>query len=106
MEFKHSAGIFANGFVLSLICYFLGAIFAFSSAAQTSSYYSNSSAVALGVTAFIFFIVAFIGSIMTVVGAYRALVKIDALQVPALPVAAPDPIEAENTAPTGLSSSP
>lgn len=89
MEFKRSAGIFATGFVLSLIGYVLGAIFAMSSAAQASSYYSSSSAMVLGVMAFIFLGTALIGSIMTVVGAYRALVKIDALHVPAAVASVP-----------------
>lgn len=81
LEFKRSAGIFATGFVLSLIGYALGAIFVIVSASTASSYYSNDSSVATGILAFICFLVALVGSIMTVVGLYRALLKIDALPV-------------------------
>ena len=83
MEFKRSAGVFATGFVLALIGYVLGTIFAIVSASTASSYYSNDSSVATGILAFICFLVALVGSIMTVVGLYRALVKIDALPLPA-----------------------
>lgn len=80
MEFKRSAGIFGLGFSLSIIGYVLGTIFAFSAAAQSSRYYS-SSAGALAVVAAIFFLAALIGSIMMVVGLYRAMVKVDALPI-------------------------
>lgn len=89
MEFKRSAGIFATGFVLSISGYVLGAIFAGVSASASSSYYRSDSAVLPGILAFICFATALVGSIMTVVGLYRALVKIDALPVPVAPVAAP-----------------
>jgi Protein of unknown function (DUF973) len=82
LEFKRSAGVFATGFVLALIGYVLGTIFAIVSASTASSYYSNDSSVATGILAFICFLVALVGSIMTVVGLYRALVKIDALPLP------------------------
>ena len=83
MEFKRSAGVFATGFVLALIGYILGTIFAIVSASTASSYYRSDSSVATGIVAFICFLVALVGSIMTVVGLYRALVKIDALPLPA-----------------------
>lgn len=89
MEFKRSAGIFAMGFVLSLIGYILGVIFAMVSASAASSYYNSSSAVLPGILAFVCFATALIGSIMTVVGLYRALTKIDALPVPGAAPAAP-----------------
>ena len=88
MEFKRSAGVFATGFVLALIGYVLGTIFAIVSASTASSYYSSDSSVATGILAFICFLVALVGSIMTVVGLYRVLVKIDAL--PLLTPAAPE----------------
>jgi hypothetical protein len=87
LEFKSSAGIFAFGFVLSFVGYGLGIIFAMMSASAASSYYSGSSAVVPGVLAGICFLTALIGSIMSVIGAYRALVKIDALPVPVTPAA-------------------
>lgn len=89
MEFKRSAGVFASGFVMSLVGYILGAIFTMMSASAASSYYRSDSAVLPGILAFICFVVALVGSIMTVVGLYRALVKIDALPIPAVPAAAP-----------------
>jgi hypothetical protein len=82
LGFKNSAGIFAFGFVLSFAGYGLGTIFAMMSASAASSYYSGSSAVVPGVLAAICFLTALIGSIMSIIGAYRALVKIDALPVP------------------------
>lgn len=85
MEFKSSAGIFAFGFVLSFVGYGLGIIFAMMSASAASSYYSGSSVVVPGVLAAICFVTALIGTIMSVIGACRALVKIDALPVPGTP---------------------
>ncbi|WP_459793883.1 hypothetical protein [Arthrobacter sp. AD-310] len=101
LEFKQSAGIFATGFVLSLIGYGLGTIFAIVSASTASSYYSSDSSVATGILAFICFLVALAGSIMTVVGLYRALVKIDALPLhaPAAPIAPSVSAEPSSVAP-------
>ena len=67
------------------------------SASAATSYYSSSSAVVPGVLAAICFVTALIGSIMSVVGAYRALVKIDALPVPATPARETVPVPAAPT---------
>ncbi|MFE8884933.1 hypothetical protein ACFYLX_03700 [Pseudarthrobacter enclensis] len=103
MEFKRSAGVFATGFVLSLIGYILGAIFTMVAASAASSYYRSDSAVLPGFLAFACFVLALIGSIMTVMGLYRAMVKIDALPVPA--VAAPASV-AQPTAPVASPEAP
>lgn len=98
MEFKRLAGVFAAGFVMSLVGYILGAIFTMSASAAPS-YYRSDSAVLPRILAFICFLVALVGSIMTVVGMYRALVKIDALPVPAVPAAAPSVPQAPTQVP-------
>lgn len=83
LQFKRSAGIFASGVFLSIAGYIFGAIFAGAAAASTSSYYGSSSSGPLVILAILGFGAALAGTIMMVVGAYRALVKIDALVVPA-----------------------
>ncbi|UKA55501.1 hypothetical protein LFT45_06155 [Arthrobacter sp. FW305-BF8] len=83
MQFKRSAGIFASGVLMSISGYIFGAIFAGAAAASASSYYSRGSNGFLIVLAVLGFGAALAGTIMMIVGAYRALVKIDALPVPA-----------------------
>ncbi|MFF2317510.1 hypothetical protein ACFVTE_14735 [Arthrobacter sp. NPDC058097] len=82
MQFKRSAGIFASGVLLSISGYIFGAIFAGAAAASASSYYSRGSNGFLIFLAVLGFGAALSGTIMMIVGAYRALVKIDALPVP------------------------
>lgn len=107
LQFKRSAGIFASGVFLSIAGYIFGAIFASSAAASASSYYGSSNTGPFVILAILGFGAALAGTIMTIVGAYRALVKIDALvvQPPAVaqagaPVTVPaPPAEQPATAP-------
>lgn len=93
MEFKSSAGVFAGGVVTSIAGYVLGGVFAASAAAASSSYYSDSSAGFFAFLAFVGFLTALIGTIFVIKGVYRAMVKIDALVVPAATKAASAPVE-------------
>lgn len=80
MQFKRSAGIFVAGISLVFggpLLSFIGITFGAWSASKNDS---GLSAVFLGL-AVLGYIVAFVGLIMLVVAAHRALVKIDALPV-------------------------
>jgi hypothetical protein len=98
LQFKRSAGIFASGLLTATAGYIFGAIFGGAAAAASSSYYSRGSSGFLIFLAVLGFATALAGTIMMVVGAYRALVKIDALVVP-VPVVPPAPIPAPIPAP-------
>lgn len=86
MQFKKSANVFVSGLVLSFLGNVVGIIAAATASATSSRYYgSNGAAIVLAILGFI---VGLVGLILLLVGAYRALVKIDALPVPA-PAPAP-----------------
>jgi putative copper export protein len=92
MQFKKSAGVFLTGLILSVVggvgaSMAASAAAAASLAASLSRYASPNSSAA--VMAFIFGLLSLVGFILLCMGAYRALVKIDALPVPA-PEPAPE----------------
>lgn len=98
MQFKKSAGVFLTGLILSVVGG-VGASMAASAAASASmaaslSRYASPNPAA-GVTALVFGLLSLVGFILLCMGAYRALVKIDALPVPAVvpaPEAAQEPL--------------
>lgn len=92
MQFKKSAGIFLTGLILSVVggvgtSMAASAAAAASMAASLSRYASPNPAA--GITALVFGLLSLVGFILLCMGAYRALVKIDALPVPVL-VPAPE----------------
>lgn len=86
MQFKKSAGVFLTGLILSVVGGVgatISASIAAAAAAARSLYSSSGGSTGAAVMAFIFGLLSLIGFIMLCQGAYRALVKIDALPVPA-----------------------
>lgn len=94
LKFKESAGVFAVGIVMSIAGSAIGGIFAASAAAASSSYRSSSSAGFFAFLAFVGFVTALVGTILVIKGMYRAMVKIDALAVPAAMSATQAPVKA------------
>lgn len=93
MQFKQSARVFLTGLILSVVCGVIASMSASAASAMAMQAALNrysSPSPAPAIMAFVFGLLSLVGFVMVCIGAYRALVKIDALAVPAQePVAPP-----------------